>query len=558
MTGLTALYFQITLEEPVLLTALSGDPNSAVSLPYVPGSVLRGVAIASWLRQNPLHSEDMAADEGARRLFLNGATRFLNGYPIAPNKVRTLPTPLSWQQRKVDVTLETRELPAPIYNFATNGFERQAAQESGDTWLAANQEFFAPEGTGIYSVSSLRHLAVHTARTPRYGRAMPQDKIEPGEAPGAIFRYDALAAEQTFGAAILCSQEQDAWDLWDLLPEDRYWLGGSRTGGYGCVKFHDHDIGEWREVNSSLEEDDKVGLQELYITLQSDLLLRDSNGQFVVSAEAVRKACEERLGSGARLLLHEVFLREQPVGGFNRKWGLPLPQTLAIRRGSVFVFKATNVTIGQVRSLEEEGIGERRAEGFGRVGVTTEVSWRISVLSKDPEEKSLQQDLTQDTESHAYVLAQRMTDRMLARRIQEQITGHLADTASWTRNGLHNSQIGRLRAVLRDELNKPNPDTRCVTDFLDNLKDRARQQFNGAYSAPQGAGRSQGNSLAGWLRETAAKTSEEAYQGLFRLDEVDYREIGKVKPQVTDALRHRWVLEYMDAALMKLAKSEEE
>ena len=48
-----ALSYQITLEEPALLTSLSGDPNSAVSLSYLPGSVLRGAAVAAWLSAHP-------------------------------------------------------------------------------------------------------------------------------------------------------------------------------------------------------------------------------------------------------------------------------------------------------------------------------------------------------------------------------------------------------------------------------------------------------------------------------------------------------------------------
>lgn len=55
------------------------------------------------------------------------------------------------------------------------------------------------------------------------------------------------------------------------------------------------------------------------------------------------------------------------VGGFNRKWGLELPQTLAVSAGSVLVFEATQtLTPEELLTLEHEGLGDRKAEGFGR------------------------------------------------------------------------------------------------------------------------------------------------------------------------------------------------
>ncbi len=55
------------------------------------------------------------------------------------------------------------------------------------------------------------------------------------------------------------------------------------------------------------------------------------------------------------------------IGGFNRKWGLPLPQALAVRMGSVLVFKDPGCDPTLLDDLEVRGIGERRAEGFGRI-----------------------------------------------------------------------------------------------------------------------------------------------------------------------------------------------
>ena len=75
-----ACTFQLRLLEPVLVArAESGEENSAVGLPFVPGSTLRGALVARFLERNPI--ANLATDARARRLFLDGTTCFLNAYP---------------------------------------------------------------------------------------------------------------------------------------------------------------------------------------------------------------------------------------------------------------------------------------------------------------------------------------------------------------------------------------------------------------------------------------------------------------------------------------------
>lgn len=61
----------------------------------------------------------------------------------------------------------------------------------------------------------------------------------------------------------------------------------------------------------------------------------------------------------------------QSVYGWNELWGTPRPIDYALEAGSTFVFscsQALDDTLAQaLYALEEEGIGRRRAEGFGRI-----------------------------------------------------------------------------------------------------------------------------------------------------------------------------------------------
>jgi CRISPR-associated protein Csx10 len=363
--------YRITLLEPTLVTALDGDPNSAVAFDYLPGAVLRGAVIGQYLRANNLGPNQFdAAMPDARRLFFDGTTRYLNGYPLEQNE-RALPTPQSWQQHKEEVAKQKPKegLFASVFDFAMTPRDHEKKQ-----WQGVKPPFCCLNDDSIRLVKPERLITVHTARTRRFGRAMPPNKINPDEIPGAVYRYEALAAGQTFEAAVLCDDDADAATLLSLLEGETV-LGGSRSGGYGQARIDNaKEVANWREVDSALTPDADG---KLIVTLLSDALLRNSYGQLAVDPNVVTAALSKRLG--VTLLPYQyadetqpkrwAFLRGTPVGGFNRKWGLPLPQAMAVKMGSVFVFHSPNCSEDELKELEEHGIGERRAEGFGRVAV---------------------------------------------------------------------------------------------------------------------------------------------------------------------------------------------
>src|SRR5262245_14069061 len=104
---MNAITYRITLDEPALVTRLGGEPNGAVALDYLPGSVLRGAIIGAYLRHRGL--TDLEADPDGFRLFLEDGTRFLNGYPLHQDR-RSLPVPLSLYRPK--------EAEDRLYDFA--------------------------------------------------------------------------------------------------------------------------------------------------------------------------------------------------------------------------------------------------------------------------------------------------------------------------------------------------------------------------------------------------------------------------------------------------------
>ncbi|MCP4646813.1 MAG: RAMP superfamily protein, partial [bacterium] len=111
---MNGLSYTLRLIEPVLLNSLEGgDANSAKSLSYIPGSVIRGAVISAYLKSN--HFAD-ADDSQFRSLFLDGSTRYLHAFPDDEG-YRTLPTPLSWKVRKDDAD-GSETTPVDVFDFS--------------------------------------------------------------------------------------------------------------------------------------------------------------------------------------------------------------------------------------------------------------------------------------------------------------------------------------------------------------------------------------------------------------------------------------------------------
>jgi CRISPR-associated protein Csx10 len=76
------------------------------------------------------------------------------------------------------------------------------------------------------------------------------------------------------------------------------------------------------------------------------------------------------LSSSTFKMIHQVA-GGQRVTGWNELWGTPRINEYAIETGSVFLFESSiileNVQLHALFELEEDGMGRRRAEGFGRV-----------------------------------------------------------------------------------------------------------------------------------------------------------------------------------------------
>ncbi|MEH1966535.1 type III-D CRISPR-associated RAMP protein Csx10 [Nostoc sp.] len=462
--------FSVRTQQPLLATSFEGDPNSDVSYSYIPGSMVRGAVIRRYMKQHGLSELDLAKDDVKRLFFDGNSTCYLNAYLQSNEGKRTLPVPRSWFQGK-NAEL-TDESPLRVDDFSLDrGDELENPKPVGEG-------FWTTERGSINYYTEKRRINIHNQRDRKKGRST--------QGEGEIFRYEAIDSEQTFQAVILCRSETDAQVIRDLLEKSSdIWLGGSQSAGYGHTKItkitNIIDAHAWNEVNIPVDDDDRTDRDFLTVTLLSDLILRDDWGQYAIIPPSTKHEISVPLTRELQKILSgeiqpiRCFTSSTIVGGFNRKWGLPLPTVPALAAGSVFVFELENfsLTPEQIQAIEIKGIGERRTEGFGRVAINwlNQEKFQLKLPNKSSSISlpGLQTDIS-------YTLAAQMAERLLHKKIEKALQTYLGYQS--IKGEICNSQLSRLELVAKQAVTTG--DCNLVLSLLNNLPPHGSSQFEKA------------------------------------------------------------------------------
>lgn len=437
--------YTLRLLEPVLANSLAGDSNSARSLPFIPGSLIRGALVASYLREHdqPSNKEQMA---DFRRLFLTTETRYLHAYLLSDRGQRAYPTPLSWKvQKGEEVSAES------LYNLAG-----LADEEIPDGLKSAPFAWWWQMGKTAVSPDISYQINVHTQRDAVLGRSNSGRGDDPDADRGTIYRYESLPAGTTLQGVVLTQNEHDSALLKGWLGQEVLMLGKARTAGYGRIKLltiEDLEAEHWQEGWSWQKEAsvDETSQTEFCLTFLSEGLVRNTYGQFTLDPTTAVRA---RLGLADEHILEttNIFRSSEIVGGFNRHWGLPLPQVWAIAPGSVFCYRADPpISAKQLTQLASAGLGERRNEGFGRVLVEYEQNEDIPYRTGETAVSTI--DENQPLAEEAKEMAQMILKRLLVQELDERLLTAVRKNKI-TSDNLSNSQLSRWQLQARNALNE--------------------------------------------------------------------------------------------------------
>jgi CRISPR-associated protein Csx10 len=402
---------QLTLKavSPLALHRRRASEQFAPSLDYLPGSAVRGAVADLYLQGD----EKQAQDEFFQRLFLRDEVTFSDFLP-AKSEAKSLSRLLPLSAMECKRFGDTRDTKHPKHESLTDSLLRlELATEldesdaldlgSSNDPLALGDWKTCPEcrkagrekskrdraETGYYtSVGLPDHIK--TRKRMIAGAAI--ERATGTAADSMLFSHEVIeeSSSQKEGEQVLfrglITLPDDLYDeLNKLIRSDQLLaVGYGRSRGLGQLvrdweeTWPDNALPErWTALNQTARDLwAKMGRapQGAYftVTLQSHLILRNKAGEPVLGDVTAAD-----LNLPAEFMRRRSILSATLVSGWNAAQNLPKPDVWVLGRGSVLLFRLPAEVDPasaqkQLMEMEREGLGERRAEGFGRVRVCDE------------------------------------------------------------------------------------------------------------------------------------------------------------------------------------------
>ncbi|MGQ9715883.1 MAG: type III-D CRISPR-associated RAMP protein Csx10 [Anaerolineae bacterium] len=388
------MWLKIKPRQPLILGEVRADSQFLTSQTYIPGRILRG-AWAEWLVNQGRTDDEILATVGRLRLG--------NFFPAAEwrHLDYVLPLPMSAMTCKREPGFSGEPLPTRrghgvvdvlLPSLAYRLLAQQGAQfpvpfaadcaQCGDR-LEPMAGFYAVYRNGnhrYYVLFRPRYYAQTKVAISRARRASAEGMLYTASALSPRTPTPDKKREET--TIVFLGRVHGHAEALDDLKEalNNVPLGALHTRGYGRVEVEDAEASLpslterleafnttlttlWGDNRRLAANAETLPDQPAGIYFSVDLL---APGVF---HEDGIPALRPLLQIGGQTLAPICWLtRPDMASGWSTAWGLPKPTNLAARMGSVYVFRwdgSKDDLIPALQSLEEQGIGERRDEGFG-------------------------------------------------------------------------------------------------------------------------------------------------------------------------------------------------
>jgi len=349
----------VRLDEPLLIAERAPAGNQFDTRPVIPGSVILGTLASRAAERGDLADPDYYHDFVA--LFRRGRVVFPTLHPAHEFRDHLYPA-----------------IPAPLGIMTCKVVPVEGSDKGHGTYIAKDVQECKHCSNHLEPVAGfvvLNHNTPYTLQVSRSSELHIQVDEETGRVKaGQLYGYTVLNAGQYFVGEFLCADE----DTWARLKEmtgiaeaaPLIWrLGKARRRGYGQVTvwLERCDAASPTWVQVPLEERVTDPGQTISLTLLTDTIITDPWGRHVVGF--TEDWLREVLGLGP-VQIQDAYARTRPVDSFNATLGLPRWRDTALVAGSVVWFQLQappDDWRARMQTLETEGIGLRRNEGYGRV-----------------------------------------------------------------------------------------------------------------------------------------------------------------------------------------------
>lgn len=407
------------------MAAPGSQQGQEMSRNYILGSSLRGAIIGRFLKNH----QDVILDESPvfRDEFLTG-TRFFNAY-------------LTLNDEKA---IERITFPAPNCFFANKEDVRRAGKGPYTVKNALYEEKVEGEVSGRDSFVYLDKENIYEAKVEMTANLHIQRTRNIDDSQ--MYRYEAIAKGQMFTGFIQCEEKYEP-DFLDTLAPGELYIGGSKGSGYGkCRIIENPEALSQEEYEKQFHFPHLENQGSLIIYAMSDLILYDELGR--VSNNISEKYLAKVLGVD-KVILENKIVTATTTSGYNHKHRAHAVQQTAVRAGSLFCYQYTGELKKEaIFQLEEEGVGLRREEGYGRIAVQLDLHQKY-FHKGDNEQKRFTSREFQKTDEEDIVLLEKIESNILKQRryddivysVAPKMAGFIEKNSGWTLSSAQTQQL---------------------------------------------------------------------------------------------------------------------
>ena len=325
------IHYLLRTETPVLVTDLSrSGENSYETRGYIPGSAVRGMVMST------LSAGDPDWFEAHKATLLSDRTQFLDAVPT-PEDIPALPSIKGFYETKEETGLES---------------------------VVIKGEFAAGKKRAkLGSFCALKDGTIHYWSAETDGAMRIQRNVA-SEEDTRPFQTRYLSAGQTFSGYITLEDETLAEKI-SAVFADTVWLGADRFEGFGkcavtCLESTEEP--DWLGAYGCSRQEEIGGT--LYLLAVSPLTMLNDLGE-PCGIDCVALAKKLRV-ENVKIQFCSTSLAE--FGSYNRTWKCRAPAMRMYDRGSLFqLVCSAPPALERIQTVQREGLGIRRAEGFGQV-----------------------------------------------------------------------------------------------------------------------------------------------------------------------------------------------
>lgn len=413
------LTYDIEALQNLKLSSTNAQIESEETFQYITGSAIRGAFIYKYINKNKVNDINQGVH---REKLLKGKIKFLNAYPEYDDS-RSMPFPKCYFAPKNEIKTFTDSLSIKscLNTEFRQGYERVRLCE-----------FAGYDGENYYRVKVEKNSNLH---------------INKQTEKNTLFRYESIKKGQVFKGIIKVEDDNYVEEVKALFENAIVYLGGSKGSGYGKCLIKNIDILD-ENPEYKLIEDNNYFENEIYLIAMSDIIYRNEVGQYLTFIEEEYLAKELGLN---KVEYVDSSIETKGITNFNNKWNCYSPHILGIKAGSVFKYKIVgDIDIEVLKAFMDRGIGERKAEGYGRFIIVdsmedTYLEEYSEVKIEDYDAFELFSNLNEDEENQL----QNIIDKIYENRLKNYISTIVIDIDKQMKNQeqVNSSQLGSYKGL---------------------------------------------------------------------------------------------------------------